>query len=1235
MRNSSFLSLLLLSALFPAAPALGAEKPLPQGWDYAAAMKKVANKFHGREGVVLHIGDSITYSNPYGQWPRAGEGKTEEDKAILKWMHTGADDDSDGWWLARFDHPDGGRSYTACGGIRADEMLAGGKQKMPALAKLLDTYKPRMVVFMLGTNDASAGRSVSAYAADMAKSLDMMLERGIIPVLSTIPPHIGQPKRTKDYNEALRALAKKRGIPLIDFEKEILKRRPDDWDGTLLNKGDVHPTTGVNGSKPTSPPTAENLRNSGYLLRGWLSVQKIAEVKHIVIDGLPAPVGPASRARPGGAARLAAPTGEKIRVPVTRDTWFSNVGPEADCNLGGSTRLKVKSNQEMSLIDIDAAPLRGRIIQGATLHVHLAGSELLRRVTVSSFGAEWVEGTSPSYAPQKGSSTHNHRRHPDVPWTVPGSDLCSVMLGEGGTLWRMADAFPPDERQWQRVAVDPAVVAARVAGVSYGFLLFDDTGSEWTRQGEQFHYRVFPNRFLDSRESGAKTAPYLTVILGPEDKQAPSAPGDLRSDVKDLPAGEAWLTWTTPADEGGAGTIGFFVTVEGKDVPRYLIPLAKKPGETVQMHLRDLSLEPAAEVEIAVRAADGAGNISAATTGKVRVSSRTASPLPGRPPQVFTEQAPLPRLGDAEIAILDELDKVHPVSGAMIPKQSEGYLAANHLWSAKEKRIRLYAAHNEHVAFQVLLRGSVEGVRPKLTFEGEDGAKIQTVFGIYHHVSSKKGPLSDPIVPLSAALSVPTEDEHIAGQKNASLHAEVYVPHEVKAGEYTGRLTLDAGTQSLSLAVSLRVWDFTLPDFLSFIPEMNCYGLPANERAYYRLAHRHRTVLNRVPYSHSGAVHEGCAPGWDGHKLSWSAWDRRFGPYFDGSAFADLPRRGVPLDIFYLPLFENWPTPMEGNYNGSYWADEAFPPSYRRNFVEVSRQFAEHFQDKKWHDTLYHVFFNGKVDFKRNGWSRGTSPWLLDEPSNWQDYWALRYFGKAFHEGRNQAPGRSKLVFRCDISRPQWQRDVFDGLLDYNVVGGAMRPYRRLVFDRKMANREIVIEYGGSNDIEDANMQPLGWSLDSWSLGSDGVLPWQTVGNDSSWRQADSLSLFYPGRNAREREPIPSIRLKAYRRGQQDVEYLTLLSQVKNEPRWALGQRVREALHLAGERRGTGFAGEDAGVIHFAQLKPQDVWELRVRVGQVLSNAAPAPKRRLLELRTPPRHPEQISPGYVSVGEVP
>ncbi len=154
-------------------------------------------------------------------------------------------------------------------------------------------------------------------------------------------------------------------------------------------------------------------------------------------------------------------------------------------------------------------------------------------------------------------------------------------------------------------------------------------------------------------------------------------------------------------------------------------------------------------------------------------------------------------------------------------------------------------------------------------------------------------------------------------------------------------------------------------------------------------------------------------------------------------------------------------------------------------------------QTRHWNETLFQGFLNNKNNFKANGWSRGSSPWLLDEPASFQDFWALRYFARAFHEGINQAARESKLaasssprlVFRADISRPQWRRDSLDGLLDYHVVGGAMRDYPRLVFERKRPLGEIVLEYGSTNSVEGSNVQPLAWCLDAWSMGTDGDRP--------------------------------------------------------------------------------------------------------------------------------------------------
>jgi hypothetical protein len=168
-----------------------------------------------------------------------------------------------------------------------------------------------------------------------------------------------------------------------------------------------------------------------------------------------------------------------------------------------------------------------------------------------------------------------------------------------------------------------------------------------------------------------------------------------------------------------------------------------------------------------------------------------------------------------------------------------------------------------------------------------------------------------------------------------------------------------------------------------------------------------------------------------------------------------------------------------------------------------------------------------------------------------------------------------------------------------------------------------VVEYGSTNLVTASNLQPVGWSLDAWSLGADGVLPWQAVGTADSWRQADELALFYPMPVARP-GVVPSIRLKAYRRGQQDVEYLALWSKLRNQPRWAVGRQVREALHLAGSRQATETGGaEDAGRIDYSTLRPGALSDLRIRLGEELSKAHPALETKLVDFRTPPRDLER------------
>jgi hypothetical protein len=250
-------------------------------WDYVAPMKKVAAAFRGKEGVVLHLGGSMTIANPYGTWARSGKGQTAEDKAILKWMHTERKDKSDGWWLCRMEVVPY-RAHTAESGLKSAMLFAGGKRGLPSLEKLLDAYQPRLVTIECGIYDIEDGVAVEEYRASMAKGLDLILGRGAIPVLNTIPPFKAQLERTKKFNDGLRSIAKERGVPVLDLEREIVSRRPDDWYGTLMKR--IHLTAGEAGVSPGAEPTAENLRKSGYLLRGCLTVRKIAEIKKRVLD---------------------------------------------------------------------------------------------------------------------------------------------------------------------------------------------------------------------------------------------------------------------------------------------------------------------------------------------------------------------------------------------------------------------------------------------------------------------------------------------------------------------------------------------------------------------------------------------------------------------------------------------------------------------------------------------------------------------------------------------------------------------------------------------------------------------------------------------------------------------------------------------------------------------------------------------------------------------------------------
>ncbi len=272
---------LLLTNLVAAAES-GTPKGRKENYDWIGPMRVVTREFKGDDGMVLRLGDSITYANPGSAYLRYGKERTPEQVAVCRWMKADVRDQSSGVWLSIDDQP-GGRSHTAASGVTTAQFLAGGKGGLPKLDDIIRDHDPQIACVLLGTNDMMAGQTPEAFAANLDTIITKLLANKTIPVLITIPPLRGKTDLALKYNEAIWKLGAQHKLPVVDFHGEIIARRAKDWDRTLISQDGVHPSAG----ETTGPATEANLSQSGYLLLGWATLNKLVEIKRQVIDPAP------------------------------------------------------------------------------------------------------------------------------------------------------------------------------------------------------------------------------------------------------------------------------------------------------------------------------------------------------------------------------------------------------------------------------------------------------------------------------------------------------------------------------------------------------------------------------------------------------------------------------------------------------------------------------------------------------------------------------------------------------------------------------------------------------------------------------------------------------------------------------------------------------------------------------------------------------------------------------------
>jgi hypothetical protein len=127
--------------------------------------------------------------------------------------------------------------------------------------------RPAVALIMVGTND-SGGLPTAEFQANLQAMVQISINMGVIPVLSTIPPKHYNPAtdgRVGEFNQVIVATARTYDIPLWDYGA-IMRSTP----GEGLEPDGVHPSTPPDGA--TTIFDAAHL-NYGYTLRNVTALQ--------------------------------------------------------------------------------------------------------------------------------------------------------------------------------------------------------------------------------------------------------------------------------------------------------------------------------------------------------------------------------------------------------------------------------------------------------------------------------------------------------------------------------------------------------------------------------------------------------------------------------------------------------------------------------------------------------------------------------------------------------------------------------------------------------------------------------------------------------------------------------------------------------------------------------------------------------------------------------------------------
>lgn len=528
-----------------------------------------------------------------------------------------------------------------------------------------------------------------------------------------------------------------------------------------------------------------------------------------------------------------------------------------------------------------------------------------------------------------------------------------------------------------------------------------------------------------------------------------------------------------------------------------------------------------------------------------------------------------------DIYLIKDYARVDGVTGRFVERAYE------HELERFDRELALHTGANQYVSFQVIVDAGGEPVESAdisfgdLQGPGRLSAKNAEAFIEWFHETEEQA-IPDCLVPLDSGFPfrIPQHPDYLPVQRVGALWVDWFVPREAAAGEYEGVVRVRANAVEREFVLRLVVHAVTVPDRSLMTADLNAYAdsispvfphLSANpdryedgsffdvERQVVAMAREHRALYHNLGYKHSGIVTPSFAPELEGEGKhirvkSWELFDRHFGPYLDGTAFADSRRGAYPIEYLYLPFHVNWPARFEK------WGKKGFRTEVRR----IMAEFIRHFEEKGWTQTKLELFLNHKKQYR-------FYPFTLDEIWYEHDEEPFEQFYDIIKDTYDSTS--VPFVFRTDESNHYGNhyRNEYADMCDLWVVNAGMFSWFPDSVEIMKQKGNVVWLYGGVLRQLSCPLTTLfTWPMQTFMSGVDGFCVWNAFGHGRSdylkAPNADEI-IMYPGVPFGIEGPVPSIRLKALRNAMQLADVLMCTNGYDYETRSSFNRQVKDIVN--------------------------------------------------------------------------